>query len=707
MSTKVGITLTAEDKTQAAFNSVTTSLGALKTRSDSLFSAFSGGVAGGLVTGLLGAGFSTYIQSAINDLDKLDESAERLGMSVESLSALNFAGRMNGLEFEDMTAALTKLSVKMQEAAAGSKEAGALFADIGVKVKDSAGNLKPAEQMLAEIADRFATFEDGAAKTALSVDMFGKSGAKLVPLLNGGADGLERMRKEAENLGGVIDAKLAKQAAEFNDNLDRLSVLSGTVAKSIAGELLPSLNKLASEFLAARSAGMGFWESMIGIGLSDPTKSPGQQIKSLTAEIDKLTASREAAFAQNRQDGGSIDTSDMSAELARLQRRREYFKAMQRMEALEGVENYGNEGRGKMGGSGKNEIVRTASGEQKAKTAAKEAAEATAEATAYAKAMESLAKVGSDANAATLDLTKSQRALFDLMTSAEWTSMPESWRQTAVAQFEQAAAAEQSAEATARLNRLLGETESSKIEAARDDMLALVGALEQGIITEGKYLEAVAARLGKGSDEIAKQKNLVDELGLTFTSAFENAVASGGKFSDVLKGLEQDILRLLARMAVTEPLGKAVQGVDWGGLAKSVVGWFGSTTANANGGVYNSPSLSAYSGGVYSTPQFFAFANGAGVFGEAGPEAIMPLRRGADGKLGVAAAGGGVVVNVINNSGAQTREERRSDGRGGTIIDIIVERAKNAVAADIGSGNGAVPAAMQGAYGLSRRAGAY
>lgn len=61
---------------------------------------------------------------------------------------------------------------------------------------------------------------------------------------------------------------------------------------------------------------------------------------------------------------------------------------------------------------------------------------------------------------------------------------------------------------------------------------------------------------------------------------------------------------------------------------------------NALGGVYDSPSLSAYSNGVYSTPQYFAFAKGAGVFGEAGPEAIMPLTRGADGSLGSKLLGG-------------------------------------------------------------------
>lgn len=63
-------------------------------------------------------------------------------------------------------------------------------------------------------------------------------------------------------------------------------------------------------------------------------------------------------------------------------------------------------------------------------------------------------------------------------------------------------------------------------------------------------------------------------------------------------------------------------------------------TMNAKGGVYDSPSLSAYSGGVYDSPQLFAFAKGAGVFGEAGPEAIMPLTRSSDGSLGVRMVGG-------------------------------------------------------------------
>ena len=167
-NTNVSFTLTASDKTQAAFASVGNGLGQLKSKSESLFSAFSGGIAGGLATGLLGAGFSAAITGAIDSLDKLNDASERLGISVEDLSALNFAGKMNGVEFDDMTAALAKLSSKMQDAAAGGKESGALFADMGIKVTDASGKLKSADAVFAELAEQFSQFEDGAGGVELA-----------------------------------------------------------------------------------------------------------------------------------------------------------------------------------------------------------------------------------------------------------------------------------------------------------------------------------------------------------------------------------------------------------------------------------------------------------------------------------------------------------------------------------------------------------
>lgn len=125
---------------------------------------------------------------------------------------------------------------------------------------------------------------------------------------------------------------------------------------------------------------------------------------------------------------------------------------------------------------------------------------------------------------------------------------------------------------------------------------------------------------------------------------------------------------------------------------------------NAAGGVYSSPSLSRYSGQVVNKPTMFAFASGAGVMGEAGPEAIMPLKRGSDGKLGVQAAGGGsgieqVIVSITNHGQPvqATQTGQRVDGK-----KMMIDLALDAVAGDVAKG-GRVGQAMQQRFGLSRR----
>lgn len=110
-------------------------------------------------------------------------------------------------------------------------------------------------------------------------------------------------------------------------------------------------------------------------------------------------------------------------------------------------------------------------------------------------------------------------------------------------------------------------------------------------------------------------------------------------------------------------------------------------TANANGGVYNSPSLSAYSGQVVRTPTMFAFAHGAGVMGEAGPEGIFPLRRGVDGKLGVVAklAGGGgepLIQNnyfTINNDGSNGQMGPQATQQ---ILKLVEQKTKQVLASE-------------------------
>jgi hypothetical protein len=148
---------------------------------------------------------------------------------------------MSGISADEMTSAIVKLSNTMAMASVNGGTASRVFDVLGVSVKNTDGTLRSQVEVLQDVADKFASYEDGAAKTALAVQLFGKSGANLIPVLNGGAEGIQALAEESDKLGNTINTRTAQAAAEFNDNLDRLAVLSGNAAKSMSESLLPSL----------------------------------------------------------------------------------------------------------------------------------------------------------------------------------------------------------------------------------------------------------------------------------------------------------------------------------------------------------------------------------------------------------------------------------------------------------------------------------
>ncbi|ASN68175.1 putative tail component protein [uncultured Caudovirales phage] len=210
-----------------------------------------------------------------------------------------------------------------------------------------------------------------------------------------------------------------------------------------------------------------------------------------------------------------------------------------------------------------------------------------------------------------------------------------------------------------------------------------------------------------------------------FTNAFssmEDAVANfatTGKlsFSDFTKSIIADMARIATQQAASGLLSSiagSALGAYFGGGAATGAGSFGSSigtaiTANAKGGVYDSPSLSSFSNQVHDKPQMFAFAKGAGIFAEAGPEAIMPLTRTAGGELGVRALGGGggggggggntynfpvsVSVQTAGEGGTATQEDTTQAGR--NIQQATKAEAEAAIARGVQPG-GAIWRAING-----------
>lgn len=212
---------------------------------------------------------------------------------------------------------------------------------------------------------------------------------------------------------------------------------------------------------------------------------------------------------------------------------------------------------------------------------------------------------------------------------------------------------------------------------------ALKDSLDRRLAEWADYSEKVDAAQGdwmQGASRaldnfLAQGSNVAGMTENVFTNAF-NGMADGianfaltGKmdFRSFTVSILADLAKMEARIAASKLLGSLPGmfgfGVSAGGSTPS--GAYSaaamSVIPNADGGVYRSAGLSQYSGSIVNRPTFFAFARGAAVMGEAGPEAILPLRRGADGKLGVVAAAGagGMIMfapqyhNVINNTGPE------------------------------------------------------
>lgn len=193
----------------------------------------------GTAVSVVGAGVATALRSAINTADDMGEMAQKLGVPVESLTALKHAAKVLGVEFEGLQAGLLRLSRGM----ADSPEK---FEKLGISVKGANGELRPTADVLKDLADRFQTMPDGAEKTALAMDLFGKSGAAMIPMLNAGSAGITGLMEEARKMGLVISQETADSAGRFNENLDRLAGAASGLAMIMAAHLAPVLERISA-----------------------------------------------------------------------------------------------------------------------------------------------------------------------------------------------------------------------------------------------------------------------------------------------------------------------------------------------------------------------------------------------------------------------------------------------------------------------------
>jgi hypothetical protein len=203
----------------------------------------------GALAGAAAAAFGVMLRNSINAQDNFAKLAQQTGVSTEALSQLKFAAELSGTSLEGLNTGLARLSRSAADAANGSAAASRAFNAIGLSATAADGSLRATEDLLLDVAEKFAELEDGAGKAALAQELFGRSGLQLIPFLNQGRDGIAELTAEADRLGLTVDSKAAAAAERFNDNLARLrGAMQGLVTQS-ASRLLPTLEAITDNIV--------------------------------------------------------------------------------------------------------------------------------------------------------------------------------------------------------------------------------------------------------------------------------------------------------------------------------------------------------------------------------------------------------------------------------------------------------------------------
>jgi methyl-accepting chemotaxis protein len=210
-----------------------------------------GATALGVAVTAAAAGVLKLTMDIAAQADEIAKHSTRIGVTVESYQELSHAMELSGGSIGETSSAIRRLSGNMLDASQGVSTAVDAFAGLGIETATAAGGLRSVDDVLADIADEFAAMENGSLKTARAMELFGRSGAALIPFLNQGSEGIAEMRQEAHDLGLVISDETAAAAEALNDDVTRLRGVAGGFAREIATELIPTLRDMANSLLDA------------------------------------------------------------------------------------------------------------------------------------------------------------------------------------------------------------------------------------------------------------------------------------------------------------------------------------------------------------------------------------------------------------------------------------------------------------------------
>ena len=725
------IVISASDQTKAAIESAKKNLAGLGQSASTLAGYFPA------ISAAISAAFSAQaLKSAVDMLDRLDDLSEKSGISVESLSALRYAGEANGTSFEQLAAGLKKFSVNISEAAGGSKEQTELFTKLGVSVKDANGQVRDTDKILVDVATKFKGYADGANKSALAQKVFGKSGEDMIPLLNQGADGLARMTEEGQRMGVIFSGEAAAAAAEFNDNLKKIGLASEASMTVIAGQVIPTINQLMEEFLSAKDGSNSLAES-VGSGLRTALeaiavlarnvayvfKQTGNEIGGIAAQLVALGTGDFEGFSRI----GKMMKEDAIAARKELDAADARTMSPSKPDAKGGSGSTPKANAPSIGSPAASDFSANFLNNLQTQYATLNGTISKTDEVKRQLAISSEKFTQSQKNealsiAALIDQEKRRIAVEEVQKS-QVKPFADKARDM---QFEVSLIGK-TAEETARLRFEYELTNRTKEAGIEVDKLVKKGVIQQSDATraladiERFAAEARIEYARRAADEHDKQYNALrglsegmkdywqsaERMGENTRNAVQNAFrgmedamvnfVKTGKldFRSLADSVISDLIRIQIQQSITGPLARGMQAMLGGGNYSSTTdagGYTSSAAEFANGGVMSGsgplPMMAYSSGGIATSPQLAVFGEGRM------NEAYVPLPDGRTIPVTMSGGASNVVVNVHPTSGQTANVQSTQNGDGSTSVDIFMSQIQNSMADGVASGTGPLFHAM-------------
>lgn len=257
-----------------------------------------GAAAGAAVVAGLAAGTAAVFKFAAAG-DAIDKMSGRTGVAADALSQLGFAAEQSGSDIGAVETGIRNMSRQMLQAERGSAEITKTLTDLGISFTDLQG-LSPDKQMEV-FADAISRVEDPGKKAAFAMQVFGKSGTQLLPLLNGGAKGIRELRAEADSLGLTIGQEQAASAAAFTDAWNRIKRAMGGAVIQVGASLAPMMTDLATRILplvVQAGQAVAVAAKVMGAGLLAAFDAINQGVGYLMDQFPDLVSSFSDTFGQ-------------------------------------------------------------------------------------------------------------------------------------------------------------------------------------------------------------------------------------------------------------------------------------------------------------------------------------------------------------------------------------------------------------------------